>query len=154
MISLFKEFIRKIDRARPDTYRQMCSCPCFDFQLRLKSCNITMILYFVFNIASSALPVLWRFFELYPSPHSVTTKAREEISTLLQPLGLHKLRANTLVRFSGIYCTGQIFRYLLYCQIFRYLLYCCHICTQGFENRIGRLSMIGLYIHKSISCGW
>ena len=102
MIWLLKEFIRKIDRAYQATYR-------------------IMILYFVFNIASSALPVLWRFFELYPSPHSVTIEAREEISTLLQPLGLHKLRANTLVRFSGNYCTDQIFRYLLYC---------CHFSTQ------------------------
>lgn len=48
-----------------------------------------------------AIPVLWQFFERYPSAE-VTRKADwKPMSELMKPLGLYELRAKILIRFSG-----------------------------------------------------
>ncbi|XP_071960825.1 uncharacterized protein [Antedon mediterranea] len=47
-----------------------------------------------------AIPILWQFFELYPTA-DVTRKADwQPIANLLQHLGLHKKRAKMIIRFS------------------------------------------------------
>ncbi|XP_041859636.1 methyl-CpG-binding domain protein 4 [Melanotaenia boesemani] len=52
-----------------------------------------------------AIPVLWQFFEHYPSAE-VTRKADwKPMSELMKPLGLYELRAKTLIRFSDEYLT-------------------------------------------------
>ncbi|ELU11913.1 hypothetical protein CAPTEDRAFT_102919, partial [Capitella teleta] len=54
-------------------------------------------------VRDAALPVLWTFFDLWPSAEATKTANWEEISELLQPLGLHVSRAHTLIRFSEEY---------------------------------------------------
>ncbi|XP_077990337.1 methyl-CpG-binding domain protein 4-like [Glandiceps talaboti] len=51
----------------------------------------------------AALPVLWRFFDKWPSPTATMNANWSEISTLLQPLGLYQKRAKMLIRFSDEY---------------------------------------------------
>lgn len=56
----------------------------------------------VFNdTGKMAIPVLWRFFERYPSPEVTREADWKPLSDLMKPLGLYELRAKTLVRFSG-----------------------------------------------------
>lgn len=50
-----------------------------------------------------AIPILWKFFEKYPTPLETTTAKWQDISELLQPLGLHNLRAKTIITFSKEY---------------------------------------------------
>lgn len=50
-----------------------------------------------------AIPVLWQFFELYPSAEVTRASDWRPLSVLLQPLGLSTLRAKTLIRFSEEY---------------------------------------------------
>ncbi|XP_030641127.1 methyl-CpG-binding domain protein 4 [Chanos chanos] len=52
-----------------------------------------------------ALPVLWQFFEKYPTPEVVRDSDWQPVAELLQPLGLNTLRAKTLIRFSDEYLT-------------------------------------------------
>ena len=48
-----------------------------------------------------AIPVLWEFFDRWPSAE-VTRKADwMPIADLLQPLGLHEKRAQMIIKFSG-----------------------------------------------------
>ncbi|XP_063797292.1 methyl-CpG-binding domain protein 4 isoform X2 [Pseudophryne corroboree] len=54
-----------------------------------------------------AIPALWRFLERYPNAEVARVAAWEEMSELLQPLGLYKLRAKTIVRFSDEYLTKK-----------------------------------------------
>ncbi|KAM3617021.1 uncharacterized protein V6R79_001186 [Siganus canaliculatus] len=54
-----------------------------------------------------AIPVLWQFFERYPSA-AVTREADwKPMSELMKPLGLYELRAKTLIRFSDEYINKQ-----------------------------------------------
>lgn len=48
-----------------------------------------------------AIPVLWQFFERYPSAEVTREADWKPLSELMKPLGLYELRAKTLVRFSG-----------------------------------------------------
>lgn len=48
-----------------------------------------------------ALPVLWSFFDQWPSPESTRAADWRKIADLLRPLGLHEKRAQILIQFSG-----------------------------------------------------
>lgn len=50
-----------------------------------------------------AIPVLWQFFERYPSAEVTRQANWKPMSELMKPLGLYELRAKTLIRFSGGY---------------------------------------------------
>ncbi|XP_058640865.1 methyl-CpG-binding domain protein 4 isoform X1 [Onychostoma macrolepis] len=50
-----------------------------------------------------AIPVLWEFFQRYPSAEVMRASDWRPLSVLLQPLGLSTLRAKTLIRFSDEY---------------------------------------------------
>lgn len=54
-----------------------------------------------------AIPVLWQFFERYPSAEVTREADWKPVSELLKPLGLYELRAKTLIRFSDEYLTKQ-----------------------------------------------
>ncbi|KAK5863788.1 hypothetical protein PBY51_000793 [Eleginops maclovinus] len=54
-----------------------------------------------------AIPVLWQFFERYPSADVTREADWKPLSELMKPLGLYELRAKTLVRFSDEYLTKQ-----------------------------------------------
>lgn len=54
-----------------------------------------------------AIPVLWQFFEHYPSAEVTREADWKPISELLKPLGLHELRAKTLIRFSDEYLSKE-----------------------------------------------
>lgn len=48
-----------------------------------------------------AIPVLWQFFECYPSAEVTRSAEWKPMSELMKPLGLYELRAKALIRFSG-----------------------------------------------------
>lgn len=48
-----------------------------------------------------AIPVLWQFFERYPSAEVTREADWKPVSELIRSLGLYELRAKTLIRFSG-----------------------------------------------------
>ena len=50
-----------------------------------------------------ALPVLWKFFELFPDPNAVLTGNPLDIANLMQPLGLNNKRAGIIHRLSSVY---------------------------------------------------
>ncbi|XP_068585750.1 methyl-CpG-binding domain protein 4 [Cebidichthys violaceus] len=54
-----------------------------------------------------AIPVLWQFFERYPSAEVTREADWKPLSDLMKPLGLYELRAKTLVRFSDEYLSKQ-----------------------------------------------
>ncbi|XP_071332729.1 methyl-CpG-binding domain protein 4 [Trachinotus anak] len=54
-----------------------------------------------------AIPVLWQFFERYPSAEVTREADWKPMSELMKPLGLYELRAKTLIRFSDEYLTKQ-----------------------------------------------
>ncbi|XP_013871302.1 methyl-CpG-binding domain protein 4 isoform X2 [Austrofundulus limnaeus] len=54
-----------------------------------------------------AIPVLWRFFERYPSAEVTREADWKPMSELMKPLGLYELRAKTIIRFSDEYLTKQ-----------------------------------------------
>ncbi|CAG6021628.1 unnamed protein product [Menidia menidia] len=54
-----------------------------------------------------AIPVLWQFFERYPSAEMTREADWKPMSELMKPLGLYELRAKTLVRFSDEYLSKQ-----------------------------------------------
>ena len=47
-----------------------------------------------------SLPILSKFFSLWPSPQSASLADPDQVADLLQPMGLHNLRAKTLIKFS------------------------------------------------------
>uniref|UniRef100_H2Y938 HhH-GPD domain-containing protein n=1 Tax=Ciona savignyi TaxID=51511 RepID=H2Y938_CIOSA len=53
--------------------------------------------------ASIAIPVLWKFFQLHPTPGHVVDTKWPPLGEMLAPLGLHRLRAKTIIRFSNEY---------------------------------------------------
>lgn len=48
-----------------------------------------------------AIPVLWQFFEQYPTAEVTRGAEWKPMSELMKPLGLYELRAKALIRFSG-----------------------------------------------------
>lgn len=48
-----------------------------------------------------AIPILWQFFERYPSAEVTRCAEWKPMSELMKPLGLYELRAKALIRFSG-----------------------------------------------------
>ncbi|XP_034393831.1 methyl-CpG-binding domain protein 4 [Cyclopterus lumpus] len=54
-----------------------------------------------------AIPVLWQFFERYPSAEVTREADWKPVSELMKPLGLYELRAKTLVRFSDEYLAKE-----------------------------------------------
>lgn len=54
-----------------------------------------------------AIPVLWQFFERYPSAEVTREADWKPMSELMKPLGLYELRAKILIRFSDEYLTKQ-----------------------------------------------
>ncbi|KAF7695087.1 methyl-CpG-binding domain protein 4 isoform X2 [Silurus meridionalis] len=52
-----------------------------------------------------AIPMLWQFFERYPSAEVTRASDWKPLADLMQPLGLNSLRAKTLVRFSDEFLT-------------------------------------------------
>lgn len=50
---------------------------------------------------TAALPVLWDFFKLYPTPEAAIRGDPKEIAKLMNPLGLHEKRAQIIMKFSG-----------------------------------------------------
>ncbi|XP_030280115.1 methyl-CpG-binding domain protein 4 [Sparus aurata] len=54
-----------------------------------------------------AIPVLWQFFERYPSAEVTREADWRPMSELMKPLGLYELRAKTLIRLSDEYLTKQ-----------------------------------------------
>jgi len=47
-----------------------------------------------------SLPILWQFFEFWPSAEAASQADPSQVAKLLQPMGLHNLRAKTIIRFS------------------------------------------------------
>ncbi|CAL8257987.1 unnamed protein product [Gadus morhua 'NCC'] len=54
-----------------------------------------------------AIPVLWQFFEHYPSAEITKDANWKSISELLKPLGLYVIRAKIIIRFSEEYLSKQ-----------------------------------------------
>ncbi|XP_054629571.1 methyl-CpG-binding domain protein 4 [Dunckerocampus dactyliophorus] len=54
-----------------------------------------------------AIPVLWQFFERYPSAEVARQADWKAMSELLKPLGLFEVRAKIIIRFSDEYLTKQ-----------------------------------------------
>ena len=49
----------------------------------------------------AAKPILWEFLRLYPSPEETVDANAKELAQLFQPLGLHRKRAEGIIRFSS-----------------------------------------------------
>ncbi|KAF7210260.1 transcript variant X3 [Nothobranchius furzeri] len=54
-----------------------------------------------------AIPVLWQFYERYPSAEVAREADWKPMSDLMRPLGLYELRAKTIIRFSDEYLNKQ-----------------------------------------------
>ncbi|XP_014888912.1 methyl-CpG-binding domain protein 4 [Poecilia latipinna] len=54
-----------------------------------------------------AIPVLWVFFERYPSAEVTREADWKPMSELMKPLGLYELRAKTIIRFSDEFLNKQ-----------------------------------------------
>ena len=52
-------------------------------------------------IGKAALPILWEFLKLYPSPEAVQDAEWQPIAKMITPLGLHEKRAQIMIRFSS-----------------------------------------------------
>eukprot|EP00795_Rhopilema_esculentum_P006869 gene6869-12469_t len=52
-----------------------------------------------------AIPVMWKFFELWPDPETTMYADWKEIAVLLKPLGLHERRSRSLVKLSSDFLT-------------------------------------------------
>lgn len=53
-------------------------------------------------IGAKAIPVLWKFLELYPTPQIARDIRWEPMADLLRPLGLFEKRAKIIIRMSGM----------------------------------------------------
>ncbi|XP_025106324.1 methyl-CpG-binding domain protein 4-like isoform X2 [Pomacea canaliculata] len=53
--------------------------------------------------AESAIPLLWKFLNRWPSPEEARQADESVVARMLQPLGLHEKRASILIRFSDEY---------------------------------------------------
>ncbi|ESO84369.1 hypothetical protein LOTGIDRAFT_196777 [Lottia gigantea] len=56
---------------------------------------------------TAAIPLLWKFFNRWPTADSARNGSAEKMSKLMQPLGLHEKRAETIIRFSDEYLTKK-----------------------------------------------
>ncbi|XP_043969221.1 methyl-CpG-binding domain protein 4 [Gambusia affinis] len=54
-----------------------------------------------------AIPVLWVFFERYPTAEETREADWKPMSELMKPLGLYELRAKTIIRFSDEFLNKQ-----------------------------------------------
>ncbi|XP_038127277.1 methyl-CpG-binding domain protein 4 [Cyprinodon tularosa] len=54
-----------------------------------------------------AIPVLWQFFERYPSAEVTQEADWKPMSELMKPLGLYELRAKSIIRFSDEFLNKQ-----------------------------------------------
>lgn len=54
-----------------------------------------------------AIPLLWQFFEQYPTADVAREADWKLMSEILKPLGLYRLRANIIIRFSDEYLSKQ-----------------------------------------------
>ncbi|CAI2170477.1 6273_t:CDS:2 [Funneliformis geosporum] len=59
---------------------------------------------------SQALPLMWKFFEEYPSPQKAVLANVDKLSDLLRPLGLQNTRAERIIRFSYTYLLNPDFK--------------------------------------------
>ena len=53
------------------------------------------------TLGRAALPVLWEFLRMYPTPERAMRGDQREMAALLTPLGLHTKRAGIIARMSG-----------------------------------------------------
>lgn len=49
----------------------------------------------------AATPLVWKFFERWPDAHAAKRADPHHIAALMQPLGLHQLRATRIIRMSS-----------------------------------------------------
>ena len=56
------------------------------------------------NKGIAAKPILWEFLRLFPTPQQAVHADCKQLAKLFQPLGLHRKRAEGIIRFSGGYC--------------------------------------------------
>lgn len=65
--------------------------------------EIVCIIYILFSTdpGKMAIPILWQFFEHYPSAEGAREADWKPMSEIMKPLGLNKLRAKIIIRFSG-----------------------------------------------------
>lgn len=54
---------------------------------------------------TAAIPLLWKFLNKWPNPDAARKGDVVAMARILQPLGLHEKRANTIIRFSNEYLT-------------------------------------------------
>ncbi|CAG8456550.1 3154_t:CDS:2 [Funneliformis mosseae] len=59
---------------------------------------------------SQALPLMWKFFEEYPSPQKAVLANVDKLADLLRPLGLQNTRAERIIRFSYTYLLNPDFK--------------------------------------------
>jgi len=52
-----------------------------------------------------SLPILWQFFDSWPTPEAASVADQDQVARLLKPMGLYNLRAKTIVRFSKEFLT-------------------------------------------------
>lgn len=55
--------------------------------------------------AEVAIPLLWKFLNRWSTPEQARRADQQTVARLLNPLGLHETRANTILRFSDEYVT-------------------------------------------------
>jgi len=53
-----------------------------------------------------AEPVLWEFFDRYPTPERAADANHDDVRSLIQPLGLSDKRSKTLIKLSDQYSKG------------------------------------------------
>ncbi|KAF4521581.1 hypothetical protein B566_EDAN001301 [Ephemera danica] len=51
-----------------------------------------------------AIPLVWKFFEKWPTPKAAYTADKRELAHFLKPMGLHNRRAERISQFSYEYC--------------------------------------------------
>ena len=65
--------------------------------------NVHVLLLPTIDAGVLALPLLWKFFELFPDPNAVLTGNPLDIANLMQPLGLNNKRAGIIHRLSSVF---------------------------------------------------
>ena len=70
----------------------------------LKNLCIDLCINYVCNLlfqGTAAIPVLWEFFRLYPTPEVAVKADPRDLASMLNPLGLHEKRAQIIIKFTG-----------------------------------------------------
>ena len=65
------------------------------------SCCYIILCVATVTLGRAALPVLWEFLRMYPTPERARAGDQREMAVLLTPLGLHTKRAGIIARMSG-----------------------------------------------------